>query len=220
MASLLVDYENVQGFQGLKGVEYLNEKDRLIIFYSSSCMKITKEYIEMIRKSGCQFNIYKLKIPRKNALDFYMATEAGRLSALGNNQIALITRDRGFDSISDYFKVNENLKNSRLIVCDSIEQGLERLNDHEDKERRKLIRDNMQQVDIEVEYGKIMELRTIKEKISEVLKDTEYESMTDNIVNFITNNMSETHRNIYNGSLHEFGIKDGVAIYRLLRDVV
>ena len=214
MASLLVDYENVQGFHGLKGVQYLNEKDNLIIFYSASCMKITKEYIELIRESGCQFKIIKLKIPRKNALDFYIA------SALGNNQIALITRDKGFDSISDYFEVNENLKNHQIVVCDNIEQGLERLNDPEDKTRRKLIHDKMQQVDIEVEYGKIMELRTIKEKISEVLKDTKYESMTNNILNFITNNMSETHRNIYNGSLHEFGIKDGVAIYRLLRDVV
>ena len=35
MASLLVDYENVQGFHGLKGVQYLNEKDNLIIFYKS-----------------------------------------------------------------------------------------------------------------------------------------------------------------------------------------
>ena len=33
MATILVDYENVQGFQGLKGVEYLNKSDRLIIFY-------------------------------------------------------------------------------------------------------------------------------------------------------------------------------------------
>ena len=32
MATILVDYENVQGFQGLKGVEYLNESDRLIIY--------------------------------------------------------------------------------------------------------------------------------------------------------------------------------------------
>ena len=64
MASLLVDYENVQGFHGLKGVQYLNEKDNLIIFYSASCMKITKEYIELIRESGCLFKIIKLKIPR------------------------------------------------------------------------------------------------------------------------------------------------------------
>ena len=220
MASLLVDYENVQGFHGLKGVQYLNEKDNLIIFYSASCMKITKEYIELIRESGCQFKIIKLKIPRKNALDFYIATEAGRTSALSNNPIALITRDKGFDSISDYFAINENLKNHRIVVCDNIEQGLERLNDPEDKTRRKLIHDKMQQVDIEVEYGKIMELHIIREKISAIFKDTKYESMTNNILNFITNNKSESYRKIYNESLHKFGIKDGVAIYRLLRNVV
>lgn len=31
MATILVDYENVSTTDGLKGVEYLNEKDTLII---------------------------------------------------------------------------------------------------------------------------------------------------------------------------------------------
>ena len=50
MATILVDYENVSTTDGLKGVEYLNEKDTLIIFYSQCCEKIRAEYIEMIEK--------------------------------------------------------------------------------------------------------------------------------------------------------------------------
>lgn len=220
MATILVDYENVQGFQGLKGVDYLNENDHLIIFYSVSCMKIAKEYMEPIRESGCQFTIYKLKTSRKNALDFYIATEAGRLSALGNGQIALISRDKGFDSISDFFSVNDNLRGTKLVVCDSIEHGLEKLTDPEDIERRRLIRDKMQTVDIEVEFGKIQEANAVRAKISQLLEDTQYKPMTDNIVKFFSNNKSETSRKLYTGTLHEFGLKDGVAIYRLLKDVV
>ena len=155
MATILVDYENVQGFQGLKGVEYLNENDHLIIFYSATCMKIAAEYMDPIRESGCQFSIYKLKTARKNALDFYIATESGRLSAMGNCQIALITRDKGFDSISDFFSVNENLRTTKLVVCDNVEHGLEKLTDPEDIERRRLIRQKMQTVDLEIEYGKV-----------------------------------------------------------------
>ena len=34
VAAILVDYENVSATDGLKGVEYLNGNDTLIIFYS------------------------------------------------------------------------------------------------------------------------------------------------------------------------------------------
>ena len=43
MATILVDYENVFTTDGLKGVEYLNEKDTLIVFYSQCCEKIRAE---------------------------------------------------------------------------------------------------------------------------------------------------------------------------------
>lgn len=220
MATILVDYENVQGMQGLKGVEYLNESDHLIIFYSFACLKITAEYMDYIRESGCQFSIYKLKTSRKNALDFYIATEAGRLSAMGNGQIALISRDKGFDSISDFFDVNENLHSTKLVVCDNIEHGLDKLTDPGDIERRKLIRQKLQTVDLEVEYGKIQEKNAVRTKISQLLQDTEYMPMTDNIIKFFADNKKESNKKFYTGTLHEFGLKDGVAIYRLLKDVV
>lgn len=46
MAVLLVDYENVSMKNGLKGIEYLNANDRLIIFYSQCCPKIRAANIE------------------------------------------------------------------------------------------------------------------------------------------------------------------------------
>ena len=45
MATILVDYENVHGSNGLKGVEVLTERDTLIIFFSEACRKIKREYI-------------------------------------------------------------------------------------------------------------------------------------------------------------------------------
>ena len=48
MAAILIDYENVSTTDGLKGVEYLQERDTLIIFYSQCCEKIRTEYIDMI----------------------------------------------------------------------------------------------------------------------------------------------------------------------------
>ena len=139
---------------------------------------------------------------------------------MGDGQIALISRDKGFDSISDFFSVNQNLKTTKLVVCDSIEHGLEKLTDPEDIERRKLIRQKMQTVDLEVDYGKIQEKNAVRAKISQLLQDTEYMPMTDNIVKFFSDNKKESTKKLYIGTLHEFGLKDGVAIYRLLKDVV
>lgn len=86
MATILVDYENISTTDGLKGVEYLNENDTLIIFYSQCCEKIRAEYINMIEKSQCEFKTYKLVKAGKNALDFYIAVECGILGVQGENK--------------------------------------------------------------------------------------------------------------------------------------
>ena len=52
LATILVDYENVSTTEGLKGAEYLNENDTLIIFYSQCCEKIRAEYMELIGKTS------------------------------------------------------------------------------------------------------------------------------------------------------------------------
>lgn len=220
MATILVDYENVHGSRGLKGVEYLTEKDHLIVFYSTVCMKIAAEYMDSIKKSGCKFSIYKLKRSSKNALDFYIATEAGRLSALGTEEMIIVTQDKGFEAIADFFTVNEALASTRLAISSDIERGLVTLSDPETVERRRLIQRKLQIVDLEVEYGRIQEANAVREKISQLLQDTEYKSMTDNIIKFFSDNKKETSKKLYTGTLHEFGLKDGVAIYRLLKDVV
>lgn len=105
-------------------------------------------------------------------------------------------------------------------MCDDIEHGLEKLTDPDDIERRQLIRSRLQALDLEVEYGRVLEANAVRAKITELLQDTEYNSMTDNIVSFFTENNKESAKKLYTGTLHEFGLRDGVAIYRLLKDVV
>ena len=106
IATILVDYENVSTTDGLKGVEYLNENDTLIIFYSQCCGKIRAEYIEMIEKSKCEFRTYKLTRTGKNALDFYIAVECGILGVQGEKQISIISKDKSFGAVSDFFQTS------------------------------------------------------------------------------------------------------------------
>ena len=220
MATILVDYENVSGSKGMKGVEYLTQNDHLIIFYSSTCHNIAGEYMDSIKDSGCRFSIYKLKRPGKNALDFYIASAAGKLGSQGNDQIAIVSRDKGFEAIRDFFAIDEDLKNAKIVVSDDIEHGLEKLTDPDDLDRRQQIRQKLRIVDLEVEYARIQESERIRRKIMDILENTEYSSMADNIVGFFTSKKADSSKKLYTGTLHEFGLKNGVAIYRLLKEVV
>lgn len=220
MATILVDYENVNGSKGMKGAEYLNGEDYLVVFYSDACRNMPFEYMNPVIMSGCSFMIRKLKKVGKNALDFYIAVEAGRLSAEGHSQIAIISNDKGFEAVYDYFLINEYLNGTRLVLAQDIEHGIEKLSDHSDLERRLMIRNKMKAVSIEEEYGKIQRLRVLKNRVAEALKDTQYSSMTDNILEFASSHIASKPKELYTGSLHAFGLKNGAAIYRILKNVV
>lgn len=68
LATILVDYENVSTTEGLKGAEYLNKNDTLIIFYSQCCEKIRAEYIELIEQSQCQQSLISFGLRMKNQI--------------------------------------------------------------------------------------------------------------------------------------------------------
>lgn len=114
MASVLIDYENVGQTSGLKGVEYLTVRDTLIIFFSQACRKIRAEYMDAIEKSGCKFRTCKLVKPGKNALDFYIAAECGILNQNGETQIVIVSNDKGFSAIPDFFSVRQEKDHSVL----------------------------------------------------------------------------------------------------------
>ena len=170
MATILVDYENVSTTNGLKGVEYLNENDTLIIFYSQCCEKIRAEYIEMIEKSQCEFRTYKLARTGKNALDFYIAVECGILAVQGENQITIISKDKGFGAVSDFIKIQAELEGVVVRVASNVENAIVALNAPEDEARKRLIREKARALSIDAEQARISEYRTFVEKITKAFE--------------------------------------------------
>ena len=55
----LIDYENV-GRAGLRGCEYLDEQDHVVLFYSDGKKHAERRSLEQISSSGCRFEICKL----------------------------------------------------------------------------------------------------------------------------------------------------------------
>lgn len=219
MAAILVDYENVSTTDGLKGVEYLNENDTLIIFYSQCCEKIRAEYMDMIEKSQCEFRTYKLVRTGKNALDFYIAVECGVLGVQGEKQISIISKDKGFGAVSDFFRIQEELNGVTVRVASNVENALVVLNAPEDEARKKQIKEKTRTLSIDAEQARITEYRTFVEKIKKAFEGTEYEAQTEKIIRFIEGRDAKTPRVLYTGSMHEFGREDGRAIYQVLKQV-
>lgn len=220
MATLLIDYENVWASNGLKGVEYLNEKDTLIIFYSSCCEKIRAEYIDAIEKSKCEFKTYKLVKPGKNALDFYITSECGFVCQAGETQIAIISKDKGFSAVVDYFSIKPGLENATVVVASNIENGLMALNDSEDTVRRRTLKEKSKPMDIGQEQARIQEHKNFRQKVLNAFAETEYKEKSFEILNYIEEQRESTPKLLYTNSLRRFGRVDGTAIYQILKKVV
>lgn len=220
MAIFLVDYENVWHQKGLEGAEFLNENDSLYIFFSSSCEKIHAKYIKEIEKSKCTFEIVKLKVRRNNALDFYIATECGKLVQSGETQIAIISKDKGFSSIVDYYKVREGASAVTVVTSASIEAGILSLNSRGDGARRSRIHEKIKLMDLTVEHARISERNSFRKAIMEAFAGTQYEERSGEILEYVEKNREKGGKCLYTGALHQFGKANGLKIYHILKNVV
>ena len=218
MATVLIDYENVGGAYGLEGAEYLNEKDDLCIFYSKSCPNIRRADSMNIEESGCTFRLCELKQTRKNALDFYIATEAGIAYMSGEKNIVLVTRDDGFESIRDYFKVRRFEAN--LVIAPTIERGLLKLIGKEDSVRREQLLSKNDRLLLSAECARIDERRRIRESVVDCFEGTEYEDEISRVLSCIDRIGITSKQDLYRESLHEFGRASGTIIYNMLKQVV
>lgn len=217
MPTILVDYENVNGSDGLKGVDTLCAKDTLIIFYSSYCGKIRYDYMEEIRNSSCEFRIIKLKGNGKNALDFYIAAECGVLSERGEKQIAIISKDKGFQAVIDFFCMDKNTAKVQIVKAGNIENALTLFNAPEDAARREALQCRKSMLDLASEWTRLEERNKVKKELKDILNGTIYEERTVEIIDFINAKKNQGKKALYTGSLHTFGRKDGREIYQLIK---
>lgn len=209
----LVDYENV-GNAGMRGCEYLDAQDHLIIFYSEAKKHMEQRNLENITASGCTFEICKLCKTGKNALDFYIASRLGELIGEGYEGIAaVVSNDGGFGAVRDYWE-NRAVHKRRILLSSCIEDGI--VSGNENNERTRELRRLREKRTIGEYYSAYTERMKIKNVIHKLFDGTQYENRIEEIQSMIEGK-EKSSKVIYLNSLHLFGKKDGLEVYNRIK---
>ena len=211
----LVDFENVRS-DGLRGVDHLEESDYLTIFFSNAAHSCENRYLEDIERSLCHFNTCKLKKAGKNALDFYIASRVGEFYGTGHTErIAIISKDQGYKAVRDYW--NARLpSNNKIIISPSVEKSL--ISSNENSDRVKCLKKKLTGVDLDVFQARYEERIRLQEILRQIFDGTDYASKMTEIQNMMET--AKTPKIIYLNSLHRFGKKQGLEIYRRIKPVL
>ena len=210
MSTFLIDYENV-GESGLKGVEYLQVDDRLVLFYSDVCKTMRRDDLDRIEKSKCEFEMVRLVHTGKNALDFYIAARAGELLSTDKFFI-IVSKDKGLDAIKDYLRS----RNAMAYRVETVENGILNCKGN----RAQTVMNNRKSVNL-VEYETIRNtMKKIEKRIRNCLVGTCYESKANNVVDFVFEKRNVDKFSLYNQTTHRFGRNEGREIYNIIKAVI
>ena len=147
-----------------------------------------------------------------------IAAECGVISERGEKQIAIISNDKGFQAVIDFFGRDSEAQKPQIVKASNIETALTLFSNPEDSTRRRLLTKRMTSLDLAEESAKIAEQEQVRKNIQVVLMGTQHEEKTEEIIKFIIDKGERSRREIYTGALHRFGRKDGVEIYRLVKE--
>lgn len=211
----LIDFENVKS-SGLRGADFLEENDRVTLFFSSASHNCENRYLEEIEQSGCTFDTCKLIKTGKNGLDFYIATRVGEFYGSGHNdRVAIISKDQGFQAVCDYWG-RRLPSNKKIILSPSIERSLIASNDNSDRVKR--LKSKLNSVDIAIFQAKYEERRRLQEVLQQLFGTTVFADKLNEIQELLeTGNGKKV---IYLSSLHRFGKKQGLEIYDRLKTIL
>lgn len=127
MTVYLVDFENVRS-EGLKGVEQLTSEDKVVIFYSKNADAITFDVHTLLSKSSAEIETYRILRGGHNSLDFQLSTYLGYLVMENSfKEIAIISRDKGFLCVTNFWEENRDKCNCDIKLCKSIRAAFDNI---------------------------------------------------------------------------------------------
>lgn len=210
----LIDFENVNN-EGLDGYEYLTPEDSLWIFYSQSTPNIRRQIAEKIFSPVMDVHLYKLHTARKNAIDFYIASKTGQLiEEQAPEQIAIVTKDLGFQSIADYWNhVSE--KKCKVILEKNIAGCMLKAKNGDG--RFDTVRYDRAQVSLESQYREYAKKRELGQMVCQRLQGTEFEKDQEMVIRLCSE--ADSKKVLYLSALKTFGRFKGTRLYADIKDV-
>ena len=137
-----VDYENVKT-QGLNGVNKLPEEDIVCIFYSDNADSLTFGLHRRLNESKATLLFQKVDVGQKNALDFQLSSYMGYVICENKDNpydYYIVTKDRGYESLVNYWKKRKINVN---IVVNVAKQNEQTIQDELVKQVEDLIKDKV-----------------------------------------------------------------------------
>ena len=203
----LIDYENMS-YSGLKGVELLTPQDNLTIFYSQSSKKIEREAFQKIVATNCSFDIQKLQAPGKNALDFLIISHIHTLFTNGGNDpILIISKDKGFQIVRQYWEA----RGKRIYIQPSVCAAIIAANQQD--ERCWAAHQVAEKVDLEHEFMLHKRRQYERERLTELVGGNT--DKVDSLILYLSSNPAPKEKYLH--MLKTFGRTTGLSIYRQIK---
>ena len=114
---ILIDFENTHA-SGFQGVEYLDERDTLVVYYSDENSAISKGLVEDLKEKNVHVRMVKLLKQHSNALDMYIASTTGMFLDTGE-KICIVSKDRGYAAVRDFW---HSLRGAEILLGETIEE--------------------------------------------------------------------------------------------------
>lgn len=158
----LVDVENTNS-AGFYGVEFLEENDTVILFYSAVSKNVESWVLNGLFKSKCKIETCMLKKQCKNGLDFYIASKLGYLVGVKTTPaiFCIVSADKGYDAVRDFWNIQSS-GSVRVILSPTIQKCI--LLAHCTDNRTKKCEDSLKICDLSVEINK--HLQEAKKKVN------------------------------------------------------
>ena len=209
-----IDYENVHA-QGFRGAEFLNPQDEVVLFYSKACTKLECGILTTLYDSGCDCRIFKLANAGRNALDFYITSHIGETLGRGYiGAVGIVSHDKGFRAIHDYWLARNP---GMIIACKpDIAQCIISTNEMQDLRWQK-VHQKYEALDLEeafIQFEKRDQLRSV---LAETLGGSDREWRFDEMARELMDR--KPGKETYLSLMREYGIQDGQAIYRAMKNV-
>ena len=242
----LIDFENVSD-EGLTGFPELNERDTVVLFYTDKACKIRISFMEELGSLPHPAKLRFMNVVSGNqALDMQLATYLGSMmnTASRDTEFVIVSKDKGYNHIIQFWKVRRSevkisLKKSILdAVIGRAEETAPAEKTNEPKKESDAKKGNEQKKPEPENHGpevgkttgnggtKKAPLNPGQEKtrlnaaVQRILSDAKYDT---SVISFVASyavkcyGTPNSKRAIYTAIIKQYGQKEGLDIYTLIK---